>query len=178
MRNASFGLRATLTWLGPTLTLAAALLAAPAWAQYKWKDSRGQVHISDLPPPREIPDKDVLQRPAAQRKPAAAAEAAAPPATPTAAAASAMARPSIDPEIEARRKRAEQDAAAKAKLDADKLAAQRTDNCRRARQQLAALDSGQRMAEFDAQGEKIVMDDAARAKATAQARQVIASDCR
>jgi hypothetical protein len=89
-----------------------------------------------------------------------------------------MARPSIDPEIEARRKRAEQDAAAKAKLEADKLAAQRADNCRRARQQLAALDSGQRMAQFNAQGEQIVMDDAARATASAQARQVIASDCR
>ena len=35
----------------------------PAAAQWKWKDARGQVVISDTPPPREIPDRDVLQKP-------------------------------------------------------------------------------------------------------------------
>ena len=35
----------------------------PAAAQWKWKDARGQVVISDTPPPRDIPERDVLQKP-------------------------------------------------------------------------------------------------------------------
>lgn len=175
LRIASFGLRAAPVSLGLALTLLLATTASPVWAQYKWQDSRGQVHASDLPPPRDIPDKDVLQRPAAARQPAAAA---APPAALLPASAAASARPAFDAELEARRKRAEQDSAAKAKADADKLAARRVDNCRRAREQLATLDNGQRLVQFNAQGERVVMDDTARAATAAQARQVVASDCR
>ncbi|MGL6112100.1 MAG: DUF4124 domain-containing protein, partial [Rubrivivax sp.] len=61
--------------------LSCLLLSAPAEAQWKWRDSRGQMHISDTPPPRDIPDKDVLQRAEvgarkAASPPAAAASAA------------------------------------------------------------------------------------------------------
>ena len=174
MRIASFGLRAAPASLGLALTLLLATTVNPAWAQYKWKDSRGQVHASDLPPPRDIPDKDVLQRPVAARPPVAAPA----PAAAASASAAASSRPAVDPELEARRKRAEQDTAAKAKADADKLAAQRADNCRRAREQLATLDNGQRLVQFNAQGERVVMDDTARAAKATQARQVVASDCR
>jgi hypothetical protein len=61
--------------------------AAPAQAQWKWKDRNGQTHISDLPPPRDIPDKDVLQRPSEARRAAAAAAAATPASAPAASAA-------------------------------------------------------------------------------------------
>ena len=179
MHIASFGPRAAPGNLGLALTLTLTLLlvtvTSPAWAQYKWRDSRGQVHASDLPPPRDIAEKDVLQRPAAARSPNVAP-------TPAAAASPASAvapfKPAVDPELEARRKRVEQDTAAKARADADKLAAQRADNCRRARQQLETLENGQRLVQFNAQGERVVMDDTARAATAAQARQVMASDCR
>ena len=164
-----------------TITLAALLLAtagAPAWAQYKWRDSRGQVHASDLPPPPGIPEKDVLQRPAATGRPVAAAAPAALAASGAAPGAVVANRSPLDPELEARRKRAEQDAKANAKAEEDKLAAQRADNCQRARQQLALMDNGQRLVQFNAKGERVVMDDAARANEQAQARQVMASDCR
>jgi hypothetical protein len=175
LRNGFFGQPAAPTLLGLALTLLLATATSPAWAQYRWQDSRGQVHVSDLPPPREIPEKDVLQRPTAGRK-AAAALAPAPLAS--AASAAALAKPAVDPELEARRKKAELDAGIKAQADADKQAAQRADNCQRARQKLATLDNGQRLVQFNAQGERVVMDDAARATAAAQARQVVASDCR
>lgn len=193
LRIASFGQRAAPAGLGRafTLTLTLTLLlvtvtvtvSTPAWAQYKWKDSRGQVHASDLPPPRDIAEKDVLQRPAAARSPIVApalAPAAAAAPAPAASPAPAVApfKPAVDPELEARRKRAEQDTAAKARADADKLAAQRADNCRRARQQLETLENGQRLVQFNAQGERVVMDDTARAATAAQARQVVAGDCR
>ena len=177
MRNASFGQRAAPGSLGLVLTLTLLLVTVttPAWAQYKWKDSRGQVHASDLPPPRDIAEKDVLQRPAAARKPIAA-PVPAPAASPASHA--APAQPAVDPELEARRKRAELDSAAKAKVDADKLTAQRADNCQRARQQLDTLNNGHRLVQFNAQGEQVVMDDASRAAAAAQARQAMTSDCR
>ncbi len=175
MRNAPLNLHVAPASLGLALTLLLASVASPAWAQYRWKDSRGQVHASDLPPPREIAEKDVLQRPAAGRNTAVAP---APAAAASPASVAAPFRPAVDPELEARRKRAEQDAAAKARADADKLSAQRADNCRRARQQLDTLDNGQRLVQFNAQGERVVMDDTARAATAAQARQVLASDCR
>ena len=175
LRNASFDQRAAPAKLGLALMLLMATAINPAWAQYKWQDSRGQVPASDLPPPRDIAEKDVLQRPAAARKPIAA-PAPAPAASPASHA--APAQPAVDPELEARRKRAELDSAAKAKADADKLTAQRADNCQRARHQLDTLNNGHRLVQFNAQGEQVVMDDGSRAAAAAQARQAMTSDCR
>lgn len=154
-------------------TLACLLIASPAEAQWKWRDSRGQVHISDIPPPRDVPDKDVLQRPeVTARRPAPA------PAAATTAAASAPAKAAVDPELEERRKRAEQEQAARAEADKQKAAAVRKDNCQRAREQLATLDSGQRIARIKADGEREILDDDARAKETKRARDAIASECR
>lgn len=160
-----------------SLSLAALVLlalSAPADAQWKWRDSRGQIHISDIPPPRDIPDKDVLQRPEpVARKPA--------PPPPPAAGASAAAAPGkapVDPELEQRKRKAEQEQEAKTKADQQKAAAIRKDNCQRARDQLATLDSGQRIARIKADGEREILDDDARAKETRRAREAIASECR
>jgi hypothetical protein len=144
-------------------------------AQYKWKDQRGQVHVSDMAPPRDIPDKDVLQRPTAITSPLAVKPAAA-----SASAASAATPPSklpVDPELEARRKRAEDDAKARNRADEARLALQRTENCQRARQQMAVLDNGQRLVRYNNRGERTVLDDAARADEAQAARRAIALDC-
>ena len=156
--------------------LCALWLASPAaWAQYKWKDSRGQTHVSDLPPPTDIADKDVLQRPAPRQAPASSA-ATAP--SVSASAAVAVIRPPTDPELQARQRRAEQESLAKARADEARLAEQRAGNCQRARAQLAMLDSGQRMIRLDARGERVVVDDATRQLEAQQARQVVSSECR
>lgn len=155
---------------------AALLLSSPAaMAQWKWKDRNGQTHISDLPPPRDIPDKDVLQRPSeVQRRPAAAAApASAPPAS-----ASSAAKPRTDPEIEARRTRAEQEQKAKAKAEEERLATQRAENCQRARQSIAGLESGIRLARVNDKGEREILDDKARAEEMRRARDVVNADCR
>lgn len=155
---------------------ALALLLAwpgPADAQWKWRDRDGRITVSDLPPPKDVPEKDVLVRPSAPVR------AAAPAAVP-ASAASAAARPAppADRELEARKRAAEQERAARARADEDKQAAVRADNCRRARGQVAALESGQRMARFNDKGEREVLDDRARAEELARARAIVASDCR
>ena len=153
--------------------LACLLLSGPADAQWKWRDSRGQIHIADTPPPRDIPDKDVLQRPeVVVRRPAPARAASVP------AAASAPAKAPVDAELEERRRRAEQEQAARAEADKRKAEAVRRDNCQRAREQLATLDSGQRIARVKADGEREILDDDARANESRRAREVIASDCR
>jgi Domain of unknown function (DUF4124) len=168
-----------LTRLLPWMAAAMLLVAlAPAQAQYVWKDSKGQMHASDQPPPRDVADKDVIKRPSAARR-------AAPPATPPAATASAAtaARPPaasgpIDPELAQRRARAEQDAKAKAQADEQRVAAQRAENCQRARAHLATLEAGTRLVRVNAQGERTVIDDAVRNREAAEARSVVASDCR
>lgn len=168
---------------GRQAVLALALLATlclsvmPAQAQWKWRDKDGRITVSDRPPPRDVPDKDILSKPAADLRraaapqPASAASGAEPGATP--AAPTAMER-----EVQARKKAAEQEQAAKAKADEEKLAAQRAENCRSARGHLAALDSGQRIARTNEKGEREVLDDKGRAEEARRAREIVSSDCR
>ena len=171
----------------PLLLTVALWSALPAWAQYRWKDASGQVHASDLPPPREIPDKDILQRPSRDARAVPPGSIASPAVAPRAApgkatvAGAAPARPAsgpVDPELAVRRQQADADARARARGDEERQAALRADNCQRARAQLANLASGQRLVRLNAQGEQVVLDEAARNNDAQAARQVIASDCR
>lgn len=159
-------------WLATALVL----VILPAHAQWKWKDRNGQTHVSDLPPPRDIPEKDVLQRPA---EPVRRAGAAAPAASAASnAVATAETRPRVDPALEARRQKAEQEQKARAKAEEDRVATQRAENCQRARQHLAGLESGMRVARLNDKGEREILDDKGRADEVQRTRQVIASECR
>ena len=158
----------------PALLLAMLMLGLatmPAHAQWKWRDKSGQVNASDRPPPRDVPEKDILAKPSPDAKRTAAPAAAA-------SAAPAATTPPVDRELEARKRGAEQEQAAKAKAEEEKLAAQRAENCRRARGHLAALESGQRIARINDKGEREVLDDRALADEVRHARTVITADCR
>ena len=162
-----------------TLVVAVALLSAlPAEAQWRWRDANGRVTASDMPPPREIPEKDILQRPSAAAKAAAAAATPAASAASAAAAAAPAASAPADKDLQARKKAAEQEQQAKAKAEEQRNAAIRADNCARARSHLSTLESGQRLARINDKGEREVLDDKARADEVRRAREVIASDCR
>lgn len=150
-------------------------VAVPAAAQWKWRDKRGQTQYSDLPPPPGVPESDILQRPAAAGARRALVVTA--PASAASAAPLSAARAS-DPELEARRKKAEQEVADKKKAEDAKIAATRADNCVRAKDQLRTLDSGIRIARVDAKGEREILDDAARAAEGRRMRDVIASECK
>lgn len=160
--------------------VAAALLlgtVAAAQAQWQWRDERGQMQYSDLPPPRSVPDRNILQRP----RPTASVRAAEPPAAAASAAASAPAG-SVDPALEARRRQAEQQQTAQRKAEeaqaAQRAAEQRAQNCGRAREQVRLLESGQRVTRANAQGEREYLDDGSRARELGYARQIVASECR
>jgi hypothetical protein len=160
--------------------LALCLLAAvsAADAQWKWRDKDGQITASDRPPPKDVPDKDILKRPNERRNTAAAAAPASAAAAASAPAAASGPKTPLEAQVDARKKAAEQEQAAKAKAEEEKLMAAKAENCKRARNQITTLDGGQRMARINDKGEREVMDDKARADETRRAREIIASDCK
>lgn len=158
-------------------------------AQWQWVDSNGKKVFSDRPPSPEVPEKNIVKRPlgAAFNTPASTVDKPAPAASmptsliaPVAAKVPArLPRPSgKDTELE--KKKAEIDAAemAKKKADEQKVAAAKSDNCERARRALESLQSGVRIAQINAQGEREFMSDDARQAELTRAENTIASECR
>jgi len=161
--------------LSVVLTAGSALAqTAPLPPAWKWRDASGQINVSDLPPPTSVPAKDIIERPPVQRKSVEAAAAAASAASTSL----ATATPRTDPELEARRKRTVDEQAALQQQQLERDAALRADNCSRANAQLALLNDGQRIARTNAQGEREVLDDKARAEELQRTRAVVASNCR
>jgi Domain of unknown function (DUF4124) len=149
-------------------------VALPATAQWKWRDKSGQTQYSDLPPPNGTAEQDILQRPAvasSRRTVAAAAPASAASGVPL------LAPRGSDPELEAKRKKVEQESADKKKADDARLALARAENCTRAKAQLRSVESGGRITRINEQGEREYMDDASLATEAKRARDIIASDC-
>ena len=170
------------------LTLAATMAAH---AQYQWIDKDGRRVFSDRPPPADVPQKNVLKQPrmsnaplitTAPAAPAAAASTPAAGEAPNAAtrpAAAASAAPAgVDKALEEKKKQAEAAEAAQKKADEQRLAAARADNCKRAMNAKATLDSGMRMARLNDKGEREVLDDAQRAAELKRVNQIIAQDCK
>jgi len=158
-------------------------IASSAHAQWMWRDNTGRVHLSDRAPPSDVAEKDVLKRPAGQRAAPPAAPAAAEAASAAAsavAAASAPAAPTaarVDPELEARRKKAELEQAAQKKQAEERVAAARAENCQRAQAHMRNIDSGIRMTRTNEKGEPEAVDDRMRAEEAERTRSVIAANC-
>lgn len=157
-----------------SIALLGAAVALPAAAQWKWRGANGQIQYSDLPPPPGVSDKDILQRPGSS-----AMRSAAPAAAPAASSASAplLAPKGQEPELEAKRKKAEQEQAEKQKAEEQRVAAAKADNCKRAREQMRSLESGMRMARVNEKGEREILDDKGREDEMKRARDMVASDC-
>ncbi|MGQ3051551.1 MAG: DUF4124 domain-containing protein [Roseateles sp.] len=154
-------------------------LAASAQAQWKWRDARGNVQYSDLPPPPGTPDKDILQRPQAPNRPTIVV---APPGQQGVAASApkpaASGPTKAEQEAAARQKQEQDSEAAKRKEEERRIAAQRRENCTRAQANLRDLQSGQRITRTNDKGERVFMDEAQLAVEVARARDVITSECR
>ncbi len=161
-------------------------LSQPAFAQWKWKDQSGRVQYSDLPPPQSVKEADILQRPSGSARKAAptfapgSAQAAAAALGASAAASAAASGPAkaVEPELEAKRRKAAEEETAKRRAEEEKQNAARADNCMRAKAQLRALDDGMRMARVNAKGEREILDDKARAEESKRARDIVSSDCK
>ena len=149
-----------------------AVLCLPASAQWKWRDSTGRTQYSDLPPPPGTPESSILLRPAAAsaRASAAPASVASLPSLPPA--------KTVEPELEKKLREEKQAKAAQAKLEEQKIAAQKADSCTRARNQLLGLDEGLRVARVNSKGEREVLDDKGRADETQRVKAIIKADCK
>ena len=169
-------------WTALVLTFVVGVaMTTPAAAQWKWRDAQGRTQYSDTPPPPSVPDKDILQRPTVSAPMRAAAPAASAPAS-GASGASGLTPKIADSELEAKRKKTEEDAADKAteqkKADEAKIAAARADNCARAKAQMRTFDSGVRVSRTNDKGEREFLDDKARAQEVQRTRDAMASDCK
>ena len=153
-------------------------LALPALAQLKWRDKAGQTQYSDLPPPAGTAEADILLRPNAGQRRAAAAPVAAAAASDAASAAPRLAPKASEPELEAKRRKVEEEAAAQKKADEARMAAARADNCVRAKAQVRTMESGIRVTRTNEKGEREYLDDATRATEAQRSRGIVASDCK
>jgi len=168
---------------------AAAFLALSATAQaqaYKWKDANGRIVYSDQPPPRGTPAANILKAPkgfaapSATEPPTGAATTANTASAKPAAAATPAAAPKApmtiaEREADFRKRQAESQKKAQEEEKKASDESQRQAQCNSLRQNLATLESGQRIARTDSNGERIFIDDAERARDIQKARQDLAA---
>ncbi|MDP2817732.1 MAG: DUF4124 domain-containing protein [Polaromonas sp.] len=168
------------------LALAGWAFALSAAAQYQWVGKDGRKVFSDRPPPADIQEKDILKQPGGRRAavlviPTETAEVA------STTAAAAAAKPKVDPnapkisgkdaELEAKKKKLEEEAAAKKKAEDEKIAQAQAENCERAKKAVATFQSGVRVASTNAKGEREIMDDSVRASELKRVQAVVDRDC-
>ncbi|MEO7116453.1 MAG: DUF4124 domain-containing protein [Caldimonas sp.] len=163
--------------------LAASLICLPAQAQWKWRDKAGHVQYSDLPPPVGTPDQDILIKPTPGSRhsgpvPNAPVSIVSSGNAASAAASGALVPRTGDSDLEAARKKAEAETAAKSKAEEQRIAGLKADNCARAKTQLTTLESGIRLARANAKGEREFIDDKQRADETKRTKDVISTDCK
>ena len=153
------------------------LLPFGAHAQWQWVDKDNKKVFSDQAPPPDIPEKNILRKPGTAGK---RLNFSAPPApTETAAVAAPAAKPAgVDKELTEKAKKAEDADKAKQAAEEQKVAQAKAENCSRARQGKATMDSGIRVARLNAQGEREIIDDNARAAETQRLQSVIDTDCK
>lgn len=170
----------------------AALQPLAVQAQWQWTDAQGRSVFSDRPPPLEVPEKNIVKRPAPRSpdthaKPAPGKDATSsdteakagdkPPATGAASGNNGSAPPSTDPELEAKKLQAQAAQKAQQQADAERQAQIRADNCTRARQAKANLDSGLPLMQINAQGHRVLMDEATKAAEMQRIQGILSSDC-
>jgi hypothetical protein len=143
------------------LILAAAVPFASAQA-YKWKDAAGRIQYSDTPPPPGAKEVQQLRK--------------APPAA--SATTSSEAKSIGEQDADFRKRLVEQQEAQAKQAKAAEDEQVRARNCTQAKGQLAALDAGGRMVQLNAQGERIALDDAERARARQDSLKAIESWCK
>lgn len=162
----------------PLLLSAALLLAgSPAFAQWMWLDKDGRKVFSDRAPPPEVPAKSILKQPGMPAR--STNDAAGASDTPDVARpAASPGKSNLDKAVEERKRQAEAAENEKKKAEEARIASQKADNCARARQNMATLQSGIRLAQVNENGERVILDDSARNAELSRAQATIDSDCR
>lgn len=152
--------------------LGACLLSFSATAQWQWIDQDGRRVFSDLAPAASVPDKNIVKRPP-QTSPSAEATAARAPLL-----AASAAKPGVlDALVAEQQRKTEQVQGSRRQSEEARNASIRADNCQRAKRSKTALDAGMRIAVPNAQGERELLDEAARGAEAKRLQAIIDSDC-
>lgn len=161
------------------IALCALAFAAGVQAQnFRWVDKNGKVQYGDTPPPGV--------KATSMKPPAGPAAQPAPPASKDGKAADGKAAdgkkaggPMTPKEQEEafRKRQEEQKKAAEKSAKSQEEEAKKRQNCASAQARLRDLEGGVRIASTNEKGERIFMDDAARAKETTTARASVAEWC-
>jgi hypothetical protein len=152
------------------------IMATSAFAQYIWLDDNGSKQYSDRPPPITVPQNRILKVPrgsalVAQPEPTSAQAG-------TAASKAASAPQSIaEKNAEYEKLRLAQAEKDKKEAEKARLAAERTRSCEQARSYQRTLQSGERIARTDKNGERYFISDDQRARESDEARQLV-SQCK
>lgn len=150
--------------------LAALSFASAAFAQYVWLDDRGVKQYSDMPPPASVPQKRILKQPGGAPAPASESAQNAP---------SAEKAPMTLAErnAEFQKRRAEQAEKEKKAEEQQRAAADKARNCERAGEYRRMLESGERIAHRDGNGERSFLTDEQRAQELNETRTIM-RDCK
>ena len=154
-----------LAWI---LALSLAVAGSAAAQMYKWVDKDGKVRYGDTPPPGAKTSTVAAPSPPASGGAPAAKDAK-----------DAGKRPLTAAEQDqAFRKRQAEEKKAAEKADAERTKqAERAGNCDRSREWLRTLQTGQRIARTDANGERIYMTDEQVAAELAKAQKSVQDFC-
>ncbi len=163
----------------------ACLIALTAAAQWQWLDKDGRKVYSDRAPPADVLEKNIVKRPGGMSKapvkaePALSADGTSVVAAQSPQVASSAPKLSgVDKELMEKKKQAADAEAAKRRADEERVTKAKVENCALGKQAKAGLDSGVRIGRTNAQGEREIMDDAARAAETKRVQNIIDSSCK
>jgi hypothetical protein len=163
------------------------LVSLTVSAQWQWTDKDGRKVYSDRAPPSDVPEKNIMKRPGNRVAAPAATDSSlnTPKAAPDMAAASAAQASAsapklsgVEKELLEKKKKAEEAEVAKRKAEEERIVKAKVENCARAKQAKSNFDSGVRIAQTNAKGEREIMDDAARNAEVKRIQSIIDADCK
>lgn len=150
---------------------------ASAFAQYVWIDEKGTKQYSDRPPPPSTPASKIIKgsrgHSTAPATAAPAAEAAPPVAAGTPAPEAKAPMTTAERNADFQKRKLEQEAKEKKAAEEAKNAENKKKTCDAAKANKRLLDSGERIARQDANGERSYMTDEERAKQTRETNQML-----
>jgi hypothetical protein len=167
----------------PMLLYGAASIASAQWA---WRDEHGRTVYSDQPPPANIRAADLLQQPSSPAQPSESTDATAQPSPnaapaqppPNSTASAAPHAPTTAEREQEFRKRMKEHADADKKVaDGQAQAAQKADDCQRARGYIKSLEDGVRLVRTNPDGSRELLDEAQRAAEAQRTREIIETRC-
>ena len=157
-----------------------AVMCSPALAggQWKWRDANGSIQYSDRPPPPGTPESSILSKPRGT-SPRVTPPPAGTSSTPvTGSPTSHTGSKASENELDAKRRKAEEEEKAKQQAEEAKLAKERAENCERARAYERALKDGIRISRTTANGAREILDDNGRAQEMRRTQETIRTNCK